>query len=40
MYLDFDSLSVPTIGEVTWVSTSKDMDPGIGNYIEIDAYDV
>jgi len=40
MYLDFDSLSVPTIGEVTWVSVSKDMDPGIGNYIEIEAYDV
>jgi len=37
MYLDFNSLSVPTMTDVTWVSTSRDMDPGFGNYIEIEA---
>jgi predicted metal-dependent peptidase len=36
MGLYFDSLSLPTLGEVTWVSTVQNQNPGIGNYIEIE----
>jgi len=36
MYLDFNSLRVPTVGDVTWVSTTRDMNPNMGNYIEIE----
>jgi len=31
-----DNLSLPTNGEVTWVSTLQGKDPGFGNYIEIE----
>ena len=36
MGLYFDNLSLPTLGEVTWVSTVQNQNPGIGNYIEIE----